>query len=223
MKNVFTAYPESKDAALKNISFKIPYQTITLITGPNGSGKTTLLELIIGFLKPLVGELYVLGYKMPKHARKVRLKTGYLPQDFMRSPSEPYTVLDVITMGLAPYLKPFNTIPKDIKKKISWVLRLTGLEGLEDTPVGQLSGGQQQRVMLARVLVRQPQLILLDEPFSSLDQSTRKEVSQLLKEIRDRYKTTIIVVSHVIEPIIDFADALIELREGSVVKEEWFS
>lgn len=223
LKNVYTAYPRSKDAALRDITISIPYKTIILITGPNGSGKTTFLELILGFLKPLTGEIYVLGNKMPRNARKVRLSMSYLPQDFMRESTEPYSVWDVVLMGLAAYGKPFGIISQDDEERIRWAIRVVGLEGLEDRPIGQLSGGQQQRAMLARAIVRKPKLLLLDEPFSSLDPEGREHVSEILKTLREEFGTTILVVSHVIEPLVNYADCVIELREGRVVREEWIS
>jgi len=188
-----------------------------LITGPNGSGKTTLLELILGFLRPLKGKVFVLGYLMPKYKREVRLMTSYLPQDFMRDPNEPYTVLEVIRMGLAPYSMPFSKLTKRQLKLINWALEKVGMRGFEDRPIGKLSGGQQQRVMLARALVRKPKLLLLDEPFASVDVEYRENIARLLRDIKNEEKTTILVVSHVEEPIKKYADQIIKLKNGSLV------
>jgi len=223
IENVTTAYPSSNDAILKNISLKIPYNTISLITGPNGSGKTTLLELILGFLRPLTGKIYVLGYKMPRNARRVRLNTSYLPQDFMRSPEEPYTVFEVISMALAPYQKPFCKISKQDKRRIMELLEIVGLSDLAHHPIGKLSGGQQQRAMLVRALIRKPKLLLLDEPFSSIDIEGRHEFCELLAKLQNLYKTTIIIVSHIIDPIIEYSDLLIELKDGRVASNKWLS
>jgi len=222
-KDVSTAYPKSGDAALVNVSLEIPYNTISLITGPNGSGKTTLLELILGFLRPLSGELLVLGYKMPKMVSIVRRNTSYLPQNFMRKSSDYYTVREVIIMGLASYYGPFQKISKKDFEFIEKVLKRLDLWGLADREIGKLSGGQQQRVMMARALARRPKLILLDEPFSCLDKESRVEVSNLINTIRREFSATILIVSHVLDPIIDYADLLIEICDGRVVKHEWIS
>ena len=209
--------------ALRNISVEIPSLTISLITGPNGSGKTTFLELVLGFLKPLTGELLVLGYEMPKKASKVRPQVSYLPQNFMRDERDVYTVREVILMGLASYYSPFQKLSREELNLLETITKQLDIEDLVDYPIGILSGGQQQRVMLARALIRKPKLILLDEPFSSIDRDSRSEIIDLLYGIRKNFQATIVIVSHIIEDVIDIADLLIELRDGGVVKKEWIS
>jgi len=219
LKNVTTAYPRSKDPALKNVSISIKKGSLSLVTGPNGAGKTTLLELILGFLRPLSGTVRVLGLEMPKHARKVRLMSSYLMQDFMKPPTETYTVKQVVSMGLAAFKGPVRPLSEREKELIKRAIKMVGLEGLEEKPIGILSGGQQQRAFLARVIVRQPKLILLDEPFSSLDREGRMEISMLINDIRKHLNSTVIVVSHDISPIIDYVDKVIEMKDGCVVSE----
>ncbi|MEX0568620.1 MAG: metal ABC transporter ATP-binding protein [Candidatus Njordarchaeota archaeon] len=220
-KNVFTTYPKSNDVALKNININIPYKTITLITGPNGAGKTSLLELILGFLKPIRGSLYVLGMKMPKMSKKIRKMCSYVAQNFMKPPNTPYTSLDVIIMGLAPYKGPFETINKEEKEYLRDIASFLGIEDLLNRPFGTLSGGQQQRIMLARALIRRPILLLLDEPFSSIDRETRVILSSMIHSIKENFGTTIIVVSHDVKPIIDYADGIIKMKNGRIVEEKW--
>lgn len=222
-KNVSTAYPRSNDVALRNINVDIPLHSISLITGPNGSGKTTFLELVLGFLKPLTGKLYVLGYEMPRNAGKVRLQVSYLPQNFMRDEREAYSVEEVVLMGLAPYYAPFQKPSREELRIVREVTRKLGIEDLLDHPIGILSGGQQQKVMLARALVRKPKLILLDEPFSSIDRDSRGEIIELLNGIRKDYHATILIVTHILSDVTSIADLVIELRNGEVVKKEWIS
>jgi len=217
LSNVSTAYPRSKNPALINVSLEVEYNTLTLITGPNGAGKTTLLELILGFLKPLTGVIRVLGFKMPKDSRKVRMLSGYLMQDFMKSPRETYTVMQVVSMGLAAYKGPLTPLNEKDLEAVRWAIKAVGLEGLEEKPIGILSGGQQQRAFLARVLVRKPKLILLDEPFSSLDPEGRKTISEIIDNVRRKLKSTVIVVSHDISPIIEYADKVVEMKSGRIV------
>lgn len=217
LNNVTTVYPRSKDPALRNVTLNIEKGALALVTGPNGSGKTTLLELILGFLRPLSGTVKVLGLEIPKHAKKVRLMTSYLMQDFMKPPTETYTVRQVVSMGLAAFKGPLEAFSKYEKKLIINAIETVGLSGLEDRPLGTLSGGQQQRAYLARVIVRQPKLILLDEPFSSLDQDGRIEISRLIDEIRRRLDSTVVVVSHDTAPILRYANKIIEMNNGRVV------
>jgi len=223
LSHVFTTYTGSPDAVLKDVTLKIPHGTLVVITGPNGSGKTTLLELILGFLKPLVGDVFVLGWRMPKYARKVRSQIGYLPQNFMRNPNEPYTAREVILMGLANHPRFHEKSLEQFDSEINSILKLLHIRDLLDIPIGKLSGGQQQKIMLARALIRKPKLLLLDEPFSSLDPQARSEVATLLYNIKRRDNMTILIVSHVIKPIQNYYDGLIELYDGNVVREEWIS
>ncbi|MCR8453717.1 MAG: ATP-binding cassette domain-containing protein [Crenarchaeota archaeon] len=223
MYNVSTAYPRSNDVALSNINLTVLQGDFVLITGPNGAGKTTLLELIIGFLKPLRGALYVLGLKMPENRMRVRRMCGYVMQNFMKPPETPYTALEVVLMGLAPFKKPFDGLSEWEKDLVENVLQLLGIDNIIDKPFGTLSGGQQQRIMLARALIRRPKLLLLDEPFSSIDRESRREFAELLYDIRNSYKTTILVVSHDTEPLEDLVDGIIKLKDGHIVDEKWTS
>ena len=141
-----------------------------------------------------------------------------LMQDFMRGPNETYTVKQVVSMGLAPYKPPIRSLSDKEKKRVIEAIATVGLLGLEDRPIGTLSGGQQQRVFLARVLVRQPKLILLDEPFSSLDREGRIECSELINKIKTKLNTTIVVVSHDKKPILKYVDKIIEMENGRVAR-----
>jgi len=217
IENVSTSYPRSNDVALRNVSIKIPYKTITLVTGPNGAGKTTLLELILGFLKPLKGSIYVLGYPMPKNAMRVRRMCGYVMQNFMKPPDTPYTAFDVAIMGLAPYKPPFAKLTDSEYDYLNRLTKLLGVEDILYKPFGTLSGGQQQRIMLLRALLRKPRLLLLDEPFSCIDQESRPEFSRLIHRIRKTYGTTIIVVSHDIGPLLGYSDSIIKMSNGRVI------
>jgi len=219
IKNVSTSYPRSNDVALRDVSLDIPYGSITLITGPNGAGKTTLLELILGFLKPIKGKIFVLGKEMPKNAISVRKRCSYVMQNFMKPPNTPYTALDVVLMGLAPYKRPFGKLNVNEEKFLNELSKLLGVKNLLGKPFGTLSGGQQQRIMLLRALIRRPQLLLLDEPFSSIDRESREDFSRLIYDIRKRYKCTIIAVSHYTDPLIGYVDRTVVLRDGRVVNE----
>ncbi len=220
MEDVYTAYPKTSDAALRGIDLTVPREKLVLITGPNGAGKTTLLELILGFLRPIRGRLRVLGYEMPKYSRLVRRKCSYVMQDFMKPYNTPYTAREVILMGLAPYKAPFEKISREEQKLLDFLLEFLDIGGLLDKPFGTLSGGQQQRVMLARALLRRPEMLLLDEPFSSIDADSRIEFAHLLDDIRRRYGMTILVVSHDVSPILGYTDIIVRLRNGRVVDVE---
>ncbi len=218
--NVTTRYPRSRDPALIDVSFKAPEGSIVLVTGPNGAGKTTLLQVILGFLKPLKGRVRVLGYEVPRHARLVRKFIGYLKQDFMKPKTETFRVKEVVAMGLAPYKGLFQSISEEDEKAIFDALRMVGAEDLVEKPFGILSGGQQQRVMLARVIVRKPKLILLDEPFSSIDREGRAELARIIYDMEKKLGATAVIVSHDVKPLEEYADLIVELRNGRIARVE---
>ena len=220
LQDVTTAYPRSKDPALRSVTLRIPRGALALITGPNGAGKTTLLQVILGFLRPLRGRVFVLGHEIPGEALRVRRAVGYLKQDFMKPPTESFRVKQVVAMGLAPYKRPFENLTREEEERIREALRSVGMEGYEDRPLGTLSGGQQQRVMLARAIVRRPRLLLLDEPFSSVDKEGREEIARLIDRIRRSLGATVVVVSHDLSPIVGYASMLVELQDGMVRRVE---
>jgi len=215
LEDVWVAYAGSGKPAIREINLFFPLGKLVLITGPNGAGKTTLLETCLGLLKPYRGKAFLLG--VDTKSRKIleaRRKCSYVPQDFMKPPYESYTARQAIELGLVLENTP------DKNTRVEWAAKLLGIEDLLDRPLGTLSGGQQQRVYLARALARKPLVMLLDEPFSSLDRETRKTVAEILRNYVDRENTTVIIVSHDTAPIIELADTTIWMNEGKVVKVE---
>jgi len=192
---VSTYYFGERRPAITDISLKIPRGSLTLIIGPNGSGKTTLLETILGLLAHKGGRIEVLGHELPRHAMKVRRRCGYLPQDFMRPKDEPFLAKEVVAMGLASN-RDLGRLRDDDWRRVYEVLELLGIEKLAEKPIGKLSGGQQQKMMLARALVRSPDLLLLDEPFSAMDEASRRFISEDLLPDHLENGCTILMVSH---------------------------
>ncbi|MCD6312227.1 MAG: ATP-binding cassette domain-containing protein, partial [Thaumarchaeota archaeon] len=150
--NVSTHYYGERRPAIRNVTLRIPSSTFTLIAGPNGSGKTTLLETILGLLKPSMGVVKMLGYDIPREASKARRFCSYLPQDFMKPASEPFTAREVVAMGLSSR-KSMGWLSEEDWMQVDRMLSLLGMLEYADKPFGKLSGGQQQKVMLARALV----------------------------------------------------------------------
>lgn len=186
MKNVY--YEISGKIVLENINLKVEKNDFLAIIGPNGGGKTTLLKLIVGLIKPCKGVVKVFG-KPPELARK---NIGYMPQITHYNYDFPITVFETVLMGRYPGpLKRYSE--KDIKTVEKWLKKL-GIWNLRDKNINDLSGGQIQRVFLARALVREPKLLLLDEPTASIDPGTRNSFYKLLNKINR--KMTIILVSH---------------------------
>jgi len=212
---VSTYYHGEKRPAITDISLKIPKRSFTLITGPNGAGKTTLLETILGLLRPRAGEIKVLGYDIPRELSKARMLCSYLPQDFMKPPMEPFTAREVVAMGLAS--KNFiGQLSASDWKLVDQALDLVGMLEYAEKPFGKLSGGQQQKVLFARALVREPRLLLLDEPFSAIDRESRAYIiDEIFPRLLER-GCTILLVSHHPEPLSFDPDMLVELRDGRI-------
>ncbi|SHI57635.1 zinc transport system ATP-binding protein [Dethiosulfatibacter aminovorans DSM 17477] len=195
VKNVDVYYGDV--CALEKASLKIRNKSFLGIIGPNGGGKSTLLKVILHLKKPRSGEVKI----------KEGLTLGYVPQFALFDRSFPISVEDVVLMGkldhkLAPFRK-YN--PGDIKKAEEILARI-GIEDLRKRQIGELSGGQLQKVLIARALVTDPDVLLLDEPSSSLDAATKDEMFEFLKELNK--EKTIIVVTHDMEIIFNYIDSI---------------
>jgi zinc transport system ATP-binding protein len=188
MENVSFAY--NGQTVLQDVNLAIAPEDFVAIIGPNGGGKTTLLKLLLGLLKPDTGSIRVLGDSPGEASHHI----GYVRQDVHINQSFPITAMDVVLMGkLDPRRRWARHTAQDRRDA------LQALERMEMAPyakrrIGELSGGQRQRVFIARALVTQPRLLLLDEPTASIDTKGQAEFFHMLKGLnRD---VTIMVVSH---------------------------
>ena len=175
---------------LKDISLTVERNDFMAILGPNGGGKTTLLKLILGINKPTKGTIKVFGEK-PK---KIRNKIGYVPQYLNFDNNFPISVIEVVLMSS---LKTFSLFPwysAKIKNEAMEFLKNMKIEHLANKRFGDLSGGQQQRVLIARALMNNPNLLILDEPTASVDIKIEEDVFEILKTLSN--SITIIIVSH---------------------------
>ena len=194
------SYPEGINV-LKKISFSVKEGESCAIIGPSGCGKTTLLYLIAGLIPAQSGEIHVNGSATNR---------GNIPmilQDYGLFPWK--TVWENVAIGLT--LKHIK--PGEIKRKIAPILEELGLTPFTSFYPSQLSGGQRQRVAIARVLAMDPSLILMDEPFSSLDAMTREHLQMLLSKIWETHHITFIIVTHSIEEATFLGRKVIVLSE----------
>lgn len=212
LEDVWVSYSGSGRPAIREVNLSLSSGESVLITGPNGAGKTTLLETCLGLLKPFRGEAFLFGVNTKsRRVADVRKLCGYVPQNFMKPPEESYTVRQVISMGLAP----LGSLRTELEARIDDISSLLGIGKLMEEPFGRLSGGQQQRVMIARALVRKPKLLLLDEPFSSMDLEMRSILAEVLRDYSAREDAAIVVVSHDSVPLN--LDRVIRMNCGRVV------
>ncbi|MBD3175053.1 MAG: ATP-binding cassette domain-containing protein [Armatimonadia bacterium] len=182
------------------------------VVGPNGGGKTTLLKLILGLLTPDAGAVRVLGQppRMASHA------LGYVPQHFSPDPRFPMTVLDVVLLGRLGCGRGFGPFTSDDRQRVSAALDRVGLEGKGGLPYAELSGGQRQRALIARALVSEPEILVLDEPTAGLDPAIEREVLRLLRELND--SMTLILVTHDLTFVADGLETVLCVSSGQVVR-----
>jgi zinc transport system ATP-binding protein len=171
---------------LENVSFSVKRGEFIYVIGPNGGGKTTLLKLMLGLLPPDAGRIVVLGQAPPRANRRI----GYLPQHQLYDPQFPVTALEVVLTGLS--FAPFRAAAD--RRLAAAVLDEMGLADSAGRPYAVLSGGQRQRVLIARALVGNPELLLLDEPTSNVDPSVEEALFERLGRLRRTL--TIMMVTH---------------------------
>jgi zinc transport system ATP-binding protein len=181
-------------AVLKGIDLTVSSGTFLGLIGPNGGGKTTLLRCILGLVKPDSGTVSVLGQPVA-HVRPKGV-IGYVPQDPIADLDFPVSVYDVVMMGRYPRIGPFRRAAGADVEAVRKALEHVSIAALGARPIGRLSGGQQQRVFLARALAAEPQILLLDEPFTGVDARAQNEFYALLAVLRDHLALTIVLVSH---------------------------
>jgi iron complex transport system ATP-binding protein len=203
---------------IENLFMEIPKGKITTIIGPNGCGKSTVLKTVGRILKPKGGLIYLNGEDIKNFSSKeIARKMAILPQS-SQAPSG-LTVGELVSYGRFPHQKRGGKIsPKD-KEIISWALEATILSELEMTPIDSLSGGQRQRVWIAMALAQQTELILLDEPTTYLDMAYQLEVLELLESLNKEQGCTIVMVLHDLNLAARFADYMIAVRNGAIIRQ----
>jgi len=192
---------------LDEVSFSVHTGEFVGVIGPNGSGKTTLLNVIAGLHDPQCGSVTVFGSPPPPDRRRI----GYVPQIESVNWAFPVTVFDVVLMGRYGRLGLFKR-PSDEDRALAMkALNEVGMTAQADSQIGQLSGGQQQRVFVARALVQEPDLMLLDEPIAGVDATSQHAIFTLLEE-RQRRGMTIIATTHDLSCVATWFDKVLYLN-----------
>jgi zinc/manganese transport system ATP-binding protein len=220
LENVSTVYEGERRAALRDVSLSIQENELVYVVGPNASGKTTLLETINGLLEPFTGSILVFGLDTKKHGRRLRAEIGYVPQDFMVDPGEPYLSIDVVMMGRYGKIGVLNKPGDEDREKTFDAMRLLEIEELSQRPMGKLSGGQQQKVMIARALAKDPKILLMDEPFSNLDPESKRRIPGLISRLHEKNRLTTIVVTHETNRLMEACRRVVVMDNGRITADE---
>src|SRR6202046_5076892 len=198
----------SGHVALKHIDLDIRRGEILALLGPNGAGKTTLISIICGIVKPTSGTVLADGHDIVRDYRAARAKIGLVPQELSTDAFE--TVWATVTFSRGLFGKPAN--PAHIEK----VLRDLSLWDKKDSKIMALSGGMKRRVLIAKALAHEPQILFLDEPTAGVDVELRKDMWQLVRELRAS-GVTIILTTHYIEEAEDMADRIGVINKGEII------
>lgn len=194
--------------AIKSVSFSVKKEDFVGLVGPNGGGKTTLAKAILGLIPKRKGKIFLFG-KEQKNFNQFS-KIGYLPQKQSNiNQLFPATVEEIVFLGLLSQKKRPKIFSKQDKEKIDETLSFLKIFNLKNKILFALSGGQQQKVFLARALVSDPQLLILDEPSTALDPASREDFFKLVKKLNQEKKTTVILITHDIGYIGSYANKLL--------------
>jgi len=199
-----------KLVALNNLNLNIEEGECFGYIGPNGAGKTTTIRILATLLQPTWGEARVCGYVVGYESRKIRPLIGYVPDFF--GAYEDMLVQEYLEFFAAAY----DISGRQRTQIVGDVLELTDLTAKRDAPVDGLSRGMKQRLSIARVLLHDPKLLLLDEPASGLDPRARVEIRELLKELH-RMGKTILISSHILPELADLCTSIGILEQGELV------
>jgi manganese/zinc/iron transport system ATP- binding protein len=192
---------------LWDVSFQIPAGSLVAVVGPNGAGKSTLLKAILEMTPRASGRVLVFGDTY----RRARSRVGYVPQRESVDWDFPISALEVVTMGLYGQIGWCLPVRKVHRDKARAALDRVGLADFASRQISQLSGGQQQRTFLARALVQEADLYLMDEPFAAVDAATERAIVDLLREMRATGKTAV-VIHHDLQTVPEYFDYVVLLN-----------
>jgi zinc transport system ATP-binding protein len=210
------SYNYNSEIVLENVSFNVEEGDFLGIIGPNGAGKTTLFQCILGLLNTYSGRITVLNEDVKKN-KKIFTKIGYIPQKKSIDQKFPLTVEELVSLSLTR---------KTSMNLVYEILKQVGLYNMKNKLIGQLSGGQQQRVLIAKALVNNPIILMLDEPTNELDQKSQDDFYFLLKELNEKNKITIMWTSHDLNAVNKYANKVSCINKKMFFhgdKEEFFS
>jgi ABC-type Mn2+/Zn2+ transport system ATPase subunit len=196
-----------RKTVLTGIDFDVRSGDFLGIVGPNGAGKTTLLKAILGLLKPLSGKV---------HVTSAGLRIGYVPQRETVDTLFPLTVMDIVLMGRYARLGPVNRPGRVDREAAIRAMEHVGITDLANRSYPSLSGGQKQRALIARALVGEPNLLILDEPTNGMDLVSETAIMELVRRLHDEDRITVLMVSHLLNTVVNYAKRIAIVGEGTL-------
>lgn len=214
VKDLVFAY--GKDNILKNISFDLNRGDFLTIQGENGSGKSTLIKLILKDLKKKSGQIKLFGKDIEEFDNYSKI--GYVPQvNNANKVAFPVTGKEFVVLNLYKKFNIFNRPTKKCYKKVYDIFEILNIENLLNIPFNQLSGGQAQKVMIARAIVNDPDILLLDEPTVGVDEKSKRDFLKLLAHLNNKHKISILMISHEMDIVREFSKRQIRIKNGRIV------
>lgn len=205
-----------KDEVLNKVSFDLNRGNFLTIQGENGSGKSTLIKLILKDLKKDSGQIKLFGEDLENFDDYSKI--GYVPQvNDANKIAFPVTGKEFVVLNLYKKFNIFNRPNKKCYKKVEEIFEILNIENLLNIPFKQLSGGQAQKVMIARAMVNDPKLLLLDEPTVGVDEKSKRDFLKLLAHLNDKHKISILMISHEMDVVREFSKRQISLKNGRIV------
>ena len=216
-RGVSFGYPQAARMAVRDVSVRIDKARVFAIVGPNGSGKSTLLRLLAGTSTPASGSVDFMGRSLTTWPRReVARVLGVVTQ--AEELQFPLSVRDLVGLGRYPYLGPWQRERDVDQAAVSAAMDRCGVTDLADRPASEVSGGEFQRVRVARALAQEPEVLLLDEPTTSLDIHYQMSIFELLRDLCHNDGVTVVVVTHQLNLAARFADELLLLQEGRAIR-----
>lgn len=200
--------------------FRLQHGEVAAILGPNGAGKSTLLKCLLGLIKPTAGEIWTLGNRVSAHSglllSRLRRRIGYVPQVLAAHSETPLTVREVAAIGRTGLAGLFHRLtPHDWEVVDAW-LDAMGLADLSRRAYSSLSGGEQRKTLLAKAMVQEPEILMLDEPTANLDLFWREQIVATLQGLHKNSRLTIILVCHELEVLPECVGRLLVLQNGKI-------
>ena len=202
IRNLTVAYGEN--IALENLNLDVEAGSLMALVGPNGAGKSTLIKTILKFLKQITGEIKINGKTL-----------AYVPQRNSVDWDFPTTLFDVVEMGCYGRVGFFKRVSTEEKQKVLKAIEQVGMLDFKDRQISELSGGQQQRAFIARALVQEADIYLMDEPFQGVDSTTEKSIVDILKKLKSEGKT-LIVVHHDLQTVPTYFETVTFINKSVI-------